>query len=157
MSNHFTNNIIDALGEIYFQFANSFSSVQSFNFYVIMGACCGDMESTESNTDTAYIHKATAEDNAKKILLLGSGGSGRSTFFKQNKVLYSGGFDKADASMFSKLIYAQIIPEMKSFINHQQYVIENMTDSKIKAAINTALLLTNLMKNASKKIPNTFP
>ena len=49
-----------------------------------MGSCCGGDERTR-NIEVAMRNQKQVEDQQKKILLLGSGASGKSTLFKQVK------------------------------------------------------------------------
>ena len=49
-----------------------------------MGACCGGDETTH-RIEVAMRNQKAVEDQQKKILLLGSGASGKSTLFKQVK------------------------------------------------------------------------
>ena len=51
-----------------------------------MGACCGADETTNRIEAAMRTHKHE-EDQVKKILLLGSGASGKSTLFKQVKAI----------------------------------------------------------------------
>ena len=50
-----------------------------------------------------------ADGAIKKLLFLGSGGSGKSTLFKQLRSLHGSGFGDKDRLQFRDHIYAQII------------------------------------------------
>ena len=54
--------------------------------------------------------------NIKKLLLLGAGGSGKSTLFKQLQSIHGGGFQTRDRKTFRSQIYEQIIEAMKIMI-----------------------------------------
>ncbi|ETO12770.1 GTP-binding protein (p) alpha subunit, gpa1 [Reticulomyxa filosa] len=63
------------------------------------------------------IEDARIVDRAvKKLLLLGAGGSGKSTFFKQLANLHAGGFQTRDRKSFRDQIYEQLIDTMKLMI-----------------------------------------
>ena len=51
-----------------------------------------------------------------KILLLGSGASGKSTVAKQMKLLYLDGFTEKEASIFTDIIFFNIIRNMKILV-----------------------------------------
>jgi len=51
-----------------------------------------------------------------KILLLGSGASGKSTIAKQMKLLYLDGFTDKEASIFTEIIFFNIIKNMKTLV-----------------------------------------
>eukprot|EP01084_Bolivina_argentea_P173763 301003_1 len=82
-----------------------------------MGACCG----TTIDANTKYINERlrqhdTNEQRRKKLLLLGTGHSGKSTIFKQLQLLYGGGFGTEDALELKQHVYWQITSQMKSAI-----------------------------------------
>ncbi|ETO12496.1 trimeric G-protein alpha o subunit [Reticulomyxa filosa] len=58
----------------------------------------------------------TEDDKIMKLLFLGSGGSGKSTFFKQLKTVHGDGFEETDKQQFKEYIQAQIIEQMKQLI-----------------------------------------
>jgi len=55
-----------------------------------------------------------ADQGVKKLLFLGSGGSGKSTLFKQLRSLHGSGYADKDRLQFKDHICAQIIEQMKS-------------------------------------------
>lgn len=52
-----------------------------------------------------------------RILLLGTGESGKSTFLKQMKILHTHGFTKTDKLSFRSIIYSNIIRNMKILVD----------------------------------------
>ena len=62
---------------------------------------------------------ATSDDNAVKIILLGSGESGKSTFSKQMKVIHSGGFTEEEILSYRPEV-------LKNVAEGMQQVIEGM-------------------------------
>jgi GTPase SAR1 family protein len=52
-----------------------------------------------------------------KVLLLGAGESGKSTIFKQMKIIHQSGFSKEEREQFKDIIYGNILKAMKSLVN----------------------------------------
>jgi len=101
-----------------------------FDFYVIT---CGDIETimgllcsrsrhhtedTDENTQAAEIERrieqeAKAEKHIRKLLLLGAGESGKSTIFKQIKLLFQTGFDEGELKSYVPVIHANVYQTIK--------------------------------------------
>lgn len=81
-----------------------------------MGACCATDEQSKENRKVARELAADkrADQGVKKLLFLGSGGSGKSTLFKQLRSLHGSGYGDKDRLQFKDHICAQIIEQMKS-------------------------------------------
>jgi len=58
--------------------------------------------------------------SVKKLLLLGAGGSGKSTLFKQMISIYGKGFSDADRAGYAKIISENIITAMKTLCQQAQ-------------------------------------
>eukprot|EP00161_Ancyromonas_sigmoides_P023537 TRINITY_DN739_c1_g1_i1.p1 TRINITY_DN739_c1_g1~~TRINITY_DN739_c1_g1_i1.p1 ORF type:complete len:323 (-),score=111.30 TRINITY_DN739_c1_g1_i1:444-1412(-) len=56
-------------------------------------------------------------DNEVKLLLLGTGESGKSTIFKQMKIIHQDGYGKEERVAFTDVIYSNTIQSMKVLIN----------------------------------------
>eukprot|EP01084_Bolivina_argentea_P078229 141925_1 len=91
-----------------------------------MGSCVSG--GTERQL-TTMINKEITDDKKKitkikKILFLGSGGSGKSTLFKQLRMIHGAGFNDNDKEDFIKHVHTQVINEMKAAL--QVYIGYNM-------------------------------
>ena len=73
--------------------------------------------SSRNNPDQNVANDLSQEHKSKtaviKILCLGSGGSGKSTLFKQFRTIHGSGWTKQDRLTFVDHIHAQIIEQMK--------------------------------------------
>lgn len=83
-----------------------------------MGACNG----TEKDTKTREIDKRTHElaselNSTVKVLLLGPGESGKSTIFKQLKIIQdNGGFSREEQLNYKNLVYINCISQMRCMV-----------------------------------------
>lgn len=66
--------------------------------------------------------------NIKKLLILGNGGSGKSTVFKQLRRLHGGGYSFKDRLHFQDHIFAQIIDEMRLCLEGIDMLKEDQPD-----------------------------
>jgi len=84
-----------------------------------MGNClCGTPESSRDGKIGSNLRQGKKEESQiKKLLLLGAGGSGKSTFFKQLKDLYGGGIPKDDLSNHTAIVYSNITTAMKTLVD----------------------------------------
>ena len=77
-------------------------------------SCASDEATAKDKELKKELDKGRKADNAvKKLLFLGSGGSGKSTLFKQLRSLHGSGFGDKDRLQFKDHIYAQITEQMK--------------------------------------------
>ena len=81
--------------------------------------CVSDKEKDERDKEVeTEIEEARLLDiDVTKLLLLGSGGSGKSTFFKQLQNIHGSGFAQRDRSTYKAQVYEQIIDAMKVMIH----------------------------------------
>jgi GTPase SAR1 family protein len=82
-----------------------------------MGGC----QSTTVDPVQKSIDKQINVDKAKdektiKLLLLGAGESGKSTIFKQLKILHENGYTKADREKFRDTVHSNVIENIKDLI-----------------------------------------
>eukprot|EP01084_Bolivina_argentea_P225985 381791_1 len=80
-----------------------------------MGSCASQ---TRDDPHSALISHELSEDKqidskVNKILFLGSGGSGKSTIFKQLRGIYGEGFNRTERQLFVSQIHEQVITQMK--------------------------------------------
>uniref|UniRef100_A0A671L4F5 Guanine nucleotide-binding protein subunit alpha n=1 Tax=Sinocyclocheilus anshuiensis TaxID=1608454 RepID=A0A671L4F5_9TELE len=86
-----------------------------------MMACCRSEEAKESKRINAEIDKQLRRDKRDsrrelKLLLLGTGESGKSTFIKQMRIIHGTGYTDEDKRGFTKLVYQNIFTSMQSMI-----------------------------------------
>ncbi|XP_074136205.1 guanine nucleotide-binding protein subunit alpha-14 isoform X1 [Sminthopsis crassicaudata] len=98
------------------------------------GCCCLSAEEKESQRISAEIERQLRRDKKDarrelKLLLLGTGESGKSTFIKQMRIIHGSGYSDEDRKGFTKLVYQNIFTAMQAMIRamdtlHIQYVSE---------------------------------
>jgi hypothetical protein len=102
--------------------------------------CCASDESlvaAEINKQIEREIKKQKRDARKelKLLLLGTGESGKSTFIKQMKIIHGNGFSDDDKKHGLKYIYQNILTSVQNLINAmQQLQIEYERHENIEAA-----------------------
>ncbi|XP_021890726.1 guanine nucleotide-binding protein alpha-1 subunit [Carica papaya] len=70
-----------------------------------------------------------AEKHIQKLLLLGAGESGKSTIFKQIKLLFQTGFDEAELRSYIPVIHANVYQTLKILHDGSKEFAQNETDS----------------------------
>ncbi|XP_026883050.2 guanine nucleotide-binding protein subunit alpha-14 [Electrophorus electricus] len=86
-----------------------------------MAGCCMSAEEKERQRINQEIDKQLRRDKKDsrrelKLLLLGTGESGKSTFIKQMRIIHGSGYTEEDRKTFTKLVYQNIITAMQSMI-----------------------------------------
>ncbi|KAG9238855.1 G protein alpha subunit [Amylocarpus encephaloides] len=96
-----------------------------------MGACVStSTEDSDGKKRSQMIDKSLEEDSRKlrrecKILLLGSGESGKSTIVKQMKIIHQSGYTVDELSMYRMTIYKNLVDCAKALIGAmRQFEIE---------------------------------
>lgn len=84
-------------------------------------ACCLSEEAKEQKRINQEIEKQLRKDKREarrelKLLLLGTGESGKSTFIKQMRIIHGSGYSDEDKRGFTKLVYQNIFMAMQSMI-----------------------------------------
>ncbi|XP_017197434.1 guanine nucleotide-binding protein subunit alpha-14 isoform X1 [Oryctolagus cuniculus] len=85
------------------------------------GCCCLSAEEKESQRISAEIERQLRRDRKDarrelKLLLLGTGESGKSTFIKQMRIIHGSGYSDEDRKGFTKLVYQNIFTAMQAMI-----------------------------------------
>src|SRR5688500_962659 len=95
-----------------------------------MGGLCGGVRDSDDRTVTSEIETDRQKDRTvKKLLLLGAGGSGKSTLFKQMQNILGSGFTSAEKKTFKPQIYEQIIESMNIMICKCQDLVDGVSNN----------------------------
>ncbi|XP_062290070.1 guanine nucleotide-binding protein G(q) subunit alpha-like [Scomber scombrus] len=86
-----------------------------------MGACCLSPEAKEARRINDEIERQLRRDERDskleyKLLLLGTGESGKSTFIKQMRIIHGRGYSDEDKRGFKQLVYRNIFAAMQAMI-----------------------------------------
>ncbi|CAM4558001.1 unnamed protein product [Lepidochelys olivacea] len=86
-----------------------------------MAGCCLSAEEKESQRISAEIERQLRRDKRDarrelKLLLLGTGESGKSTFIKQMRIIHGSGYTDEDKKSFTKLVYQNIFTAIQAMI-----------------------------------------
>ncbi|XP_067425336.1 guanine nucleotide-binding protein subunit alpha-14 isoform X1 [Emydura macquarii macquarii] len=97
-----------------------------------MAGCCLSAEEKESQRISAEIERQLRRDKRDarrelKLLLLGTGESGKSTFIKQMRIIHGSGYTDEDRKSFTKLVYQNIITAMQAMIRAMDNLRINYT------------------------------
>ncbi|KAG8188271.1 hypothetical protein JTE90_012105 [Oedothorax gibbosus] len=84
-------------------------------------ACCLSEEAKEQKRINQEIERQLRKDKRDarrelKLLLLGTGESGKSTFIKQMRIIHGSGYSEEDKKGFIKLVYQNVFMAMQSMI-----------------------------------------
>ncbi|XP_074547104.1 guanine nucleotide-binding protein G(q) subunit alpha-like [Halichoeres trimaculatus] len=87
-----------------------------------VGACCLSPEAKEARRINDEIERQLRRDKRDsrreyKLLLLGTGESGKSTFIKQMRIIHGRGYSDEDKRGFTKLVYQNIFTAMQAMIH----------------------------------------
>ncbi|KAL8497085.1 hypothetical protein ACS0TY_020673 [Phlomoides rotata] len=105
---------------------------------VDMGLLCSRQRhnpaDSEENEQTAEIERrieqeTKAEKHIQKLLLLGAGDSGKSTIFKQIKLLFQSGFDEAELKGYTSVIHANVYQTIKILHDGSKELSQSLDDS----------------------------
>ncbi|KAM9137689.1 guanine nucleotide-binding protein subunit alpha-14 [Pangshura tecta] len=86
-----------------------------------MAGCCLSAEEKESQRISAEIERQLRRDKRDarrelKLLLLGTGESGKSTFIKQMRIIHGSGYTDEDRKSFTRLVYQNIFTAIQAMI-----------------------------------------
>ncbi|XP_019642623.1 PREDICTED: guanine nucleotide-binding protein subunit alpha-13-like [Branchiostoma belcheri] len=90
-----------------------------------LGLCCGDPQDIEQRQRSKQIDKMLAKEKVHlrrqvKILLLGAGESGKSTFLKQMRIIHGKDFDVEALKEYRPTVYNNIVKGMKVLVDAQR-------------------------------------
>uniref|UniRef100_A0A3Q3W1M1 Guanine nucleotide-binding protein subunit alpha n=1 Tax=Mola mola TaxID=94237 RepID=A0A3Q3W1M1_MOLML len=102
-----------------------------------MESCCLSEEEEDRLRIHRQIERQLRQDKESskrefKLLLLGTGESGKSTFIKQMRIIHGKGYDEADRKGFSRLVFQNIVAAIQALISamktlHIDYIDERNT------------------------------
>ncbi|KAL6456805.1 hypothetical protein MHYP_G00353490 [Metynnis hypsauchen] len=106
-----------------------------------MAGCCMSAEEKECQRINQEIDKQLRRDKKDsrrelKLLLLGTGESGKSTFIKQMRIIHGSGYTKEDRKSFTKLVYQNIVTAMQSMIRAMEMLKIAFSNSENQAYAN---------------------
>ncbi|KAM4635188.1 guanine nucleotide-binding protein G(q) subunit alpha-like isoform 1-T2 [Polymixia lowei] len=87
-----------------------------------VGACCLSEEAKEARRINGEIERQLRRDKKDsrrefKLLLLGTGESGKSTFIKQMRIIHGSGYSEEDKRGFIRLVYQNIFTAIQAMIH----------------------------------------
>lgn len=100
-----------------------------------MEGCCLTPEEQEAQRISREIERQLQRDKNKlkrelKLLLLGTGESGKSTFIKQMRIIHGQGYSEADRKGFIKLVCQNIITAIQTLIEAMETLKIDYADSQ---------------------------
>ncbi|KAL7884194.1 hypothetical protein AOLI_G00069640 [Acnodon oligacanthus] len=103
-----------------------------------MAGCCMSAEEKECQRINQEIDKQLRRDKKDsrrelKLLLLGTGESGKSTFIKQMRIIHGSGYTVEDRKSFTKLVYQNIVTAMQSMIRAMEMLKIAFSNSENQA------------------------
>jgi guanine nucleotide-binding protein G(q) subunit alpha len=115
-------------------------------------ACCLSEEQKEQKRINAEIERQLRKDKRDarrelKLLLLGTGESGKSTFIKQMRIIHGAGYSDEDKRTYIKLVYQNIFMAMQSMIRAMDLLKIQYEDP------NCVSCLVHVVKKADSKPP----
>jgi len=97
-----------------------------------MGCLCPSTDETTANIDREIRGDQTEDEKTIKLLFLGAGGSGKSTLFKQLRLLYGDGLSEDLRKGYTKNIYHNIVIGIKTLLEGNLEMTDDNNDEKIK-------------------------
>ncbi|KAM9841170.1 guanine nucleotide-binding protein G(q) subunit alpha-like [Aulostomus maculatus] len=130
-----------------------------------VGACCLSPEAKEARRINDEIERQLRRDKRDarreyKLLLLGTGESGKSTFIKQMRIIHGRGYSDEDKRGFTRLVYQNIFTAMQAMIQAMKILQipykheHNKANASIVGEVNveTVTTLTNPYVDAIKSL-----
>ncbi|CAL9090392.1 guanine nucleotide-binding protein alpha-2 subunit [Musa acuminata AAA Group] len=88
-----------------------------------------DENKQAAKIDSQIAEETKAEQHIHKLLLLGAGESGKSTIFKQIRLLFQTGFDEAELRSYTSVIHANVYQTIKILYDGSKELAENEPNS----------------------------
>uniref|UniRef100_A0A3Q3JPL0 Guanine nucleotide-binding protein subunit alpha n=1 Tax=Monopterus albus TaxID=43700 RepID=A0A3Q3JPL0_MONAL len=93
-----------------------------------MAGCCISAEERENQRINEEIEKQLRRDKKDsrrelKLLLLGTGESGKSTFIKQMRIIHGGGYTDEDKKSYAKLVFQNIYTSMQTMVRAMETLV----------------------------------
>lgn len=118
-----------------------------------VGACCLSPEAKEARRINDEIERQLRRDKRDsrrefKLLLLGTGESGKSTFIKQMRIIHGRGYSEEDKRGFTRLVFQNIFTAMQAMIQAMNmlqisYMFEhNKANAKVVNEVDVEKLTT---------------
>jgi len=85
-----------------------------------MGGVCSSDPEVNQNKKLSRMLADNNKKAPKRLLLLGAGQAGKSTIFKQVKIIYADGFDEAALMSYKITIHANIIESIKTLLSQAE-------------------------------------
>lgn len=103
-----------------------------------MGACLGKNADASKDDQINTLQQQSAIEMAKevKLLLLGAGESGKSTLFKQMKIIHHNGYSQDECLVYKDIIRSNVLQGMKALIaaTHKFNVAIDDPENRARAA-----------------------
>ncbi|KAJ3423467.1 guanine nucleotide-binding protein g(o) subunit alpha [Anaeramoeba flamelloides] len=99
------------------------------------------------------------EENAKnqiKLLILGTGDSGKSTFVKQIELLYKEGFDQRKRKLFKKAIRINLVKHIYLLIQASSVLNIKFSEENLSLAAKFSEMAENFDENLGEADPKTY-
>uniref|UniRef100_A0A8P4GLX5 Guanine nucleotide-binding protein subunit alpha n=1 Tax=Dicentrarchus labrax TaxID=13489 RepID=A0A8P4GLX5_DICLA len=108
-----------------------------------MAGCCVSAEDRENQRINEEIEKQLRRDKKDsrrelKLLLLGTGESGKSTFIKQMRIIHGGGYTDEDKRSYAKLVFQNIYTSMQTMVRAMETLSIAFSDpqNQVQAELN---------------------
>ncbi|KAM4635190.1 guanine nucleotide-binding protein subunit alpha-14-like [Polymixia lowei] len=100
-----------------------------------MNECCMSSDEIEKHRIHLEIEKQLRRDKREsqrelKLLLLGTGESGKSTFIKQMRIIHGSGYSEADRKGFTRLVFQNIVTAIQALIHAMKTLQIDYIDDK---------------------------
>lgn len=109
-----------------------------------MAGCCVSAEERENQRINEEIERQLRKDKKDsrrelKLLLLGTGESGKSTFIKQMRIIHGGGYTEEDKKSYAKLVFQNIYTSMQTMIRAMETLGISFSDPQNQSSAGSLL------------------